>query len=411
MKILVISELYPPYYLGGYEINCKDTVDALIDRGHQVTLLTSFWGIPEKSIQGNIYRILDFDRIDLGDGINRNSKKISNLEKRILEYKRRYISRRNYSITKTIISKIQPDIVYLWRLQITTTSPALCAQDMGIPTVFRIEDYWLARIRLTLNEKTSPVKRLYYSLILEKRQIERLRLNNLLIISQSLKNYYINAGFPEDSMKVLPCGLSSDRFRNPADHSYRPFSPQDGTVRLAFIGRLEDQKGPDIAIESIARLGDISHPLLHLDIIGTGNQGYLEYLKQLVARLHIQNKVSFLGKLEQDEIVRRFQDYDALLFTSRWQEPFGRIIIEAMAYGLPVIAAQTGGVAEIITNLENGLLVPADNPGAMSEAIRKLLQDPNFAEKLSRNAFATVQSKFSLKQLATRLEMYISAIL
>ncbi len=61
MKILVISDLYPPYQVGGYEINCKDSVEALVDRGHEITVLTSSWGLERKSAQGKVHRLLDFD--------------------------------------------------------------------------------------------------------------------------------------------------------------------------------------------------------------------------------------------------------------------------------------------------------------------------------------------------------------
>jgi len=61
MRILVISDLYPPYYVGGYELNCKDTSDALINRGNQVTVLTSSWGKNRSSAEENILRFLYFD--------------------------------------------------------------------------------------------------------------------------------------------------------------------------------------------------------------------------------------------------------------------------------------------------------------------------------------------------------------
>ena len=61
MKILVISDLYPPNYIGGYELNCRDSVDALIAKGHEVSVLTSSWGWDQKTVQSYIFRLLDFD--------------------------------------------------------------------------------------------------------------------------------------------------------------------------------------------------------------------------------------------------------------------------------------------------------------------------------------------------------------
>ena len=60
MKILVVSDLYPPFHVGGYELNCRDCVEALISRGHEITVLTSSWGLDRGLMQGNVYRLLDF---------------------------------------------------------------------------------------------------------------------------------------------------------------------------------------------------------------------------------------------------------------------------------------------------------------------------------------------------------------
>lgn len=409
MKILVISELYPPYYVGGYEINCRDTVNALIDRGHEVTLLTSSWGLSRGSMQEDVYRVLEFDPIYLGNGINRNPKDTIAFFKKLIQFKRRLILRKNYKIAQDIILQKRPDIVYLWRLQNVTIAPAICAQNMGIPIIFRVEDYWLARMKEMAEQDASPLRRVYRSLVFEDNIFRQLRARNILMISQALKDYYVSVGFSEYDMKVIPSGLPSDLLHDPSDRSSRSFAADDArTIRLVYAGRIAHAKGPDIAIKALAVL---NQPLVHLDIIGTGDLNYLEYLKQLAEQLGVEDKVHFLGKLDQDEILRRFSCYDALLFTSRWQEPFGRIVIEAMSQGVPVISVRSGGVSEIITDSENGMIVPMDDPISMADSIRKLIQDRAFAATLRRNAFTTVKTKFNLEQLTTCFEEYICDIL
>ncbi len=408
MKILIISDLYPPYHIGGYEINCRDTVEALSGRGHEVTVLTSSWGLDQKLTQGNVYRLLDFDPSFLEYGLHEHSEKFAYFINRLLQLQRIRVSRRNYDITRHIISKTQPEMAYLWHLGHLTVSPASAVQDAGLPACFRIEDYSFARVKQLADERVPLPKKLYRSLVFGRREMEKLHLTHLLFISQYVKNYYMKAGFPSAGMEVIPSGLPLYSLRYPLSRPNYPFVPRDGVVRLAFSGRVEPEKGPDVAIRAVARLkSESANPVVHLDIIGEGSPDFLAFLKQLADHLGISDRVSFLGKLDQKEVLMRFQYYDALLFTSRWQEPFGRVVIEAMAQGLPVIATQNGGVPEIIDDFQNGLLVSPDNPRDLAEAIRKLLQDPVLAAQLSHNAFITIRSRFTLERIVSRMEEYI----
>ncbi len=188
MKILVISDLYPPNYIGGYELNCREAVEALAAKGHIVTVLTSSWGSNRKSVHGNIYRLLDFDSSLLENDGPGGSGHLNSLIKRFLQFRRVIISRKNYAVTRNAISRTRPDVVYLWHLYYLTISPALAAQDAGIPKCFRIEDYSLARIKRSVDERAPVSKQIYRGLIYGKRDMDRLRPNNLLFISQFVKS-------------------------------------------------------------------------------------------------------------------------------------------------------------------------------------------------------------------------------
>jgi glycogen synthase len=411
MNILVISDLFPPYFVGGYEIDCRDMVEALSRRGHQVTILTSSYGLNQKLIQGNVHRLLDFD-ISINDvGYKQKLKYFTILHKRTLQLIRLFIASRNYSISKRIISQLQPDLVFLWHFDNITIGPAICAQDMGLTLVFRVSDYSLAQMKSISTEKYPFLKSLYRNVIFQKRDIIRLRAKNLLVVSQAVKDHYSHCGFSEATMKVIPSGVPS-HFLCDATLLPTRISPDQSSFRLVFVGRVETIKGPDTAIEALAILKNlIPKTLVSLDIIGTGSPDYLEYLKLLTARFDVDDRVSFLGKLDSGEVFRRYQNYDILLFTSRWQEPFGRVIIEAMAQGLPVIATQVGGVPEIINDKENGLLVPSDNPESLANAIQLLLFSQGLAARISQNAFRTIVERFTIEKVAAQIEAYMANLI
>ncbi len=410
MKILVISDLYPPFHIGGYELNCKDSVEALISRGHEITVLTSSWGLDRGLMQGKVYRLLDFDSSVLHNQSRIRLQKFAYFKDRLLQLRRLLISRRNYLITRKVVLTTQPDIVYIWHLGHLTVSPALAVQDSGLPACFRIEDYSLARIKQLASKKGSFLKKLYRSFVFGGRDIEKLHLNHFLFISQYVKQYYVQSGYPAAEMAVVPSGVPVCSLLDPVNRA-EPFLPREGGIRLVFTGRVEPEKGPDIAIKAMAILkAEVSYPLVHLDIIGDGNLDFLGYLNQLTNDLSVSDRVSFLGRLSQSEVLGRLRYYDALLFTSRWEEPFGRVLIEAMAQGLPVIAARNGGVPEIINDSENGLLVPPDSPPDLADAINTLLRDPARATHLSHNAFITIRSRFTLEQTIDQMEDYLFSV-
>ena len=408
MKILVVSDLYPPYYVGGYEMNCKDAVDTLINRGNEITVLTSCWGIKRKTIQGNIYRVFDF----YDDIPEDRSWNTSYLTRRLMHLRRVSISQSNSLVTRKIISSIKPDIAFLWHMGNLTLGPAFAIQQAGIPMCYRIEDYSLARIKKLFDERESFLKTVYHALLYGKKNFNKLQFNNLLFISEYVKDYYARTGFPVKNWCVIPSGLPALSISDPSQRSHYPFECKDGIIRLIFGGRLEPEKGPDIAIRAIASLkSDDSIPKISLDIIGDGDPGFIKYLKELTCILGVKENVSFLGKLTQPEFIKLFQFYDALLLPSRWQEPFGRIVIEAMSQGLPVIATRSGGVPEIINNRQNGILVSTDDPQNFTEALRKLIQDPNLAAHISRNAYLAIRSHFTLEQVVDAMENYMLSML
>lgn len=129
MKILFISNLYPPYYIGGYELACKDVAEELQRRGHEVYVLTSTYGINKQVVEGNIYR-----KLYLHKTFYTSIPSIIN---------EKYLEVYNYFTTREIAGNIDPDIVYIWSLNNLSLSPAIAVQETGLEVVFHIFDYWL----------------------------------------------------------------------------------------------------------------------------------------------------------------------------------------------------------------------------------------------------------------------------
>ena len=260
------------------------------------------------------------------------------------------------------MSTLQPDIAYVWNMQHVSITPILAAQDQGVPTVFRLPDYWLAEMKTALGQEANPLKRWYRGLVIGMGGFGRLDTSHLLPNSRALMQVYLQAGFPADSMHLIPSGIPSALIMAPHESLEWQRPGQNDEGRLVCAGRLADEKGLDVAIKALAHLTGVpGFGQVRLDLIGAGSPAYEAELRDLVAYLGLEARVAFVGQLDHQRLLDRYPLYDAVLVPSRWIEPFSRTVLEAMARGLPVIATNRGGTVEIILDGENGLLVPPDD--------------------------------------------------
>lgn len=410
MRILVLTNLYPPHILGGYELKCKINVEGLASRGHQVFVLTSRWGIEKGQVEGNVYRLLHFYPSYADSCPKKSLPVLLHLHRRYNQLKRAFVCRRNYSITRELVATLKPDIAYIWNMGRVSIRPVLAAQDQDIPTVFRLEDYWLAEFKTELCLEPNPLKRRYRAMISGLGDFGRIDLKHLLMCSQSLMQDYVELGFPAQNMRVIREGVPSHLVIDISDLPNLPKNNGD-EAKLVFVGRLVPEKGPDVAIEALAHLvGEMGVRHISLDILGLGPDKYMRQLQNMVTALGLEDRVEFVGTLEYQQLLERYAEYDALLFTSRWAEPFSATIPEAMARGLPVIATNCGGTPEIISDGQNGLLVPPGEPLMLANAVKRLVQNPAFAQKIRHAALNTIRGHYTHERTVDRTEEYLQML-
>lgn len=175
---------------------------------------------------------------------------------------------------------------------------------------------------------------------------------------------------------------------------------------VGLFGRLAPWKGQHVAIDALAQI-----PGLHLVLVGSalfGEQAYEQSLRERAALLGIADRVHFAGF--RDDMPRWMRAVDLILHTSTVPEPFGRVIIEGMAAGRPVIAAAAGGVVEILRHLENGWLVTPSDPTALAAAIEALYAAPALAERLAAKGKLDVRQHFSLTAYVARMNQMIHSV-
>jgi glycosyltransferase involved in cell wall biosynthesis len=153
---------------------------------------------------------------------------------------------------------------------------------------------------------------------------------------------------------------------------------------LAFAGRLSAQKSLRVAFEALA-----SAPGVDLLVAGDGDQRAV--LERDVRELGLGGRVRFVGALPREKVVELFTAADASVLSSSW-ENFPHTVVEALAVGTPVIATATGGVAEVVRDGENGLLVPPGDVDALGAAIRRFVDDSELRERLRAAAAPSVEA-------------------
>ena len=179
----------------------------------------------------------------------------------------------------------------------------------------------------------------------------------------------------KDSIEIIPCGVDVDRFR-PMDGEQvkKQLGLQNSKVAL-FVGRIEPLKGVDILLKAVAQLEQPQG--VRTLIIGGDSEGdgEMERLKALTGELGVTSQVSFLGRVEQQELPAYYNAADVCVVPS-WYESFGLVALESMACGTPVIASRVGGLPTIVKDGITGYLVPWRCPEPFADRLDILLNNP-----------------------------------
>jgi glycosyltransferase involved in cell wall biosynthesis len=177
----------------------------------------------------------------------------------------------------------------------------------------------------------------------------------------------------------------------------------DDALVVGTVGQVCERKGIDLFLSMAAAVLE-RFPETHFLVVGrdaVGQEGYTERMRALARRLGIDHRVRFTGhRTDVPEVMRSL---DVFVLASRI-EPFGRVILEALASGCAVVSTEVGGVPEILTRPEVGLRVQAEDASAMAAAVISLLEDPVRRAAMGKAGRDHVASKFSLEQVTRDLE-------
>jgi glycosyltransferase involved in cell wall biosynthesis len=411
LRLLFLSNLYPPYEIGGYEQWCQEVAVSLRERGHNVWVLTSRYG-------------LDGTPVDEQDII-----RTLHLQADTRYYKpwdffltRGRQERANQEEMRKVLADKDPDLVVVWGMwNLGRALPYCVEQWMPKGVAYYISSYWPSDVDIHEEYWRLPARRPLAELLkkparsLALAQMRRegyppaLQFQQAVCCSQYVRDTLVQANKVPPTTSVLFGGIDPEQFLRCAETR---IEAGNGPLRLLYFGSILPQKGIYTAIEALALLKQrgLAHRV-KLSILGAGHPSYEAYLRAQVAEWDIGAHVEFLGRVPRDEIPSWLGFFDVFLFTSHWPEPMARTVMEAMAARLLVIASEVGGQVEMLVHGENSLTYPAKDAQALALCLQQVLDDPLLVSKLAQAGQQTVLERFTLKRMVDDLEAWLGSLL
>lgn len=201
-----------------------------------------------------------------------------------------------------------------------------------------------------------------------------------------------------------PCKHWFVVYNGVAVSSHLPTRQPKELITLGYIGQLIPHKRPELFIQIVKA---IHQKRPHIQAIIAGDGASRLSLEHLVQVMELQNVVTFLGYVMDTKEV--YNQIDIFILTSA-QEPFGRVLIEAMANGIPVVASNVGGVSEVVQHNVTGYLVPDNDLDAFVQAVTTLIENPTLGDKMGLAGYHYVQNNFSLSQYQQKLIIYLEQL-
>lgn len=423
MRILFVTNFYPPHELGGQGRSCQQVVQGLQARGHETAVLTSMNGTDNKPLEVNgIFRhlYLEMDFVPWRQSV-------------IFFTERRRRESANLQRIDDILRTFRPHVIFVWGMWNLPRSVPRHLEKRALEIVqavqgtarivYRFADYWPtlpSQHELYWRKEGRTwysrlpkrlVARIALRMLQSERRQQNLQFPNSICVSAATRDHLLQAGIPIDNAIIVHSGIDMAHYNVSSElPSVANNNRAGGPLNLLYAGRLHPTKGVDTAIEVMARLLQKGQTDVKLSIAGSGDHTHVTRFKRLVADLGLADHVSFLGQVPHEAMPALLRRHHVLLLPSRWPEPFARTPLEAMASGLVVVATPLGGTAELIDDGRNGMLFPPGDAAGLAQKIMLLLGSPRLHAALAQAGYNCVAQEFTLGTMLDKVEAVLHAV-
>ncbi len=287
---------------------------------------------------------------------------------------------RERSFVQDVCERIRPDVVHTHGYRPDVLHAGL-ARRLSTTAVTTVHGYtsgdWKHRLYQTLQSVTVR------------------RFDAVVAVSRAIFNVLVRRRVSQERLYLVPNAWSGSVDYLDRAVARRELGIPSGIFHLGWVGRLSREKGADILIQALRHLGDV--PCV-VSLVGDGKER--SFIEGLVMRFGLENRVIMHGMIPQ--AARYYRSFDVFVLSSR-SEGTPLVLLETMDAGVPIIATEVGGVPDTVTRQE-ALLVPTEDPLALSRAIRTAYRDREDSAARARAARQKLRSRFALEPWLDRYE-------
>ncbi len=384
MKILVLSNLYPPDVIGGYELGCKQAVDALRGRGHDVLVLTTAPRTPAPGVD-HVIRDLQLSEI-WNHYLFEHSLPVT---VHLLQHQSCLVNAINVHALAWVVEGFRPDVVYVWNvIGVGGVGLMAAVQHFGIPWLWHLMD----DVPLGLCHLGGQ----YHEPLL--REVNRQLDGHYLACSRQLADEVEAGGISlESRVEVVPnwvVGAAPE----PRTSFYRADSGD--ILRVMAAGQINRNKGVDVLIEAASIVRDSGYSGFVVDLYGRADDPYFEALAR---NRGLGRFVRFLGPRPHGELLRMYAEHDLFAFPTWSREPFAFAPLEAAWRGcVPLMSQQCGNAEWFVSGVH---CLKADRTAeAFADAMISVLSGSTDLRPIAERGAWAVGRDFHLDALVLRIE-------
>lgn len=392
MKVLLFNTLYHPYVLGGAEKSVMTLAEELLRQGEEVVIVSTAKYNTTKIINDvKVYYVY------IPNFFWRYEASENGVFKKILW---RIVDFYNFFTKKLILpilNEEKPDVIHTNNIGGFSISLWEGIKNAGYPLVHTIRDYYCLCSKTSMfKNHSSCLKPCFYcKLYTANKKVASSKVDAVVGISKFIlskhieENYFRNV----DIKKVIYNPIA------PVDHrtSYKNISDR---LNFGFLGSIGKHKGIEILLKEFSKIENA-------DLLIAGKEHELGYLNYLRAKFNPEDNIKFIGFVDPTEF---YKSIDVLIHPALWDEPFGRVIIEANANGVPVLSTRKGGLSEIINEGDNGFFFNHLVDGDLKRSIENFISNAELIKKM-RPKCVNFSSNFNRTKITKEYIQVYKAIL
>lgn len=383
MRILMLAWEYPPHIIGGMGKHVSELVPALTAEGVDVHIITprlrggeAYSLEPGMAGQGSthVYRVEPVSSADFFSATWQNNLRLHEKAYEVVEEHGPF------------------DIIHVHDWLVAFAGEQL-KQHFKLPLIATIHATERGRGRGQLpGELPRSINNVEWWLTYESWRV----ICCSQYMSSEVREYFET---PSDKIDIVPNGVDTDKFDaldgvDLSDFRHNYAAPDEKII--FYVGRVVEEKGVRVIIDSAPTVL-AGYPKSKFVIAGSGPQ--LQQFRDLAEERGLGKRFYFTGYVTDEERDKLYKVADVAVFPSLY-EPFGIVALEAMAAKVPVVVADTGGLTEVVTNHQTGIVVYPNNPNSLAWGILHTLHNEGWSRERVENAYRVVQETFNWRKVA-----------